>query len=66
MEIVVNGSKINMAQNITILELIKNLNYSDKKIAVELNSEIISRSSYTNKIIVDGDKIEIITAIGGG
>jgi len=42
------------------------LNYSNQKIAVELNNEIIPRSSYANKIIVAKDRIEIITAVGGG
>jgi len=42
------------------------LGHANKKIAVEVNEEIIPRSQLKNKLVVDGDKIEIINAVGGG
>jgi len=66
MNIFVNGSQMHINHPVSLLELLKNLNYSNQKIAVELNNEIIPRSSYANKIIVAKDRIEIITAVGGG
>lgn len=66
MKIFVNGSPLHTNHSVSLLELLENLNYSNQKIAVELNNEIIPRSSYANKIIVAEDRIEIITAVGGG
>jgi len=66
MKIMVNGTLININHPVSLLELLKDLNYSNQKIAVELNNEIIPRSSYANKIIVAEDRIEIIVAVGGG
>jgi len=42
------------------------LGYANKKFAVEVNEEIVPRSQLRNKLVVDGDKIEIINAVGGG
>jgi len=42
------------------------LDLLDKRIALEINREIISRSIYSNKIISENDRIEIIKAVGGG
>ena len=39
---------------------------NNEKIAIEVNNEIVPRSQLKNKLIVDGDNIEIITAVGGG
>jgi len=46
--------------------LLNELDQSSKKVAIEVNEEIIPRSQYKNKLVVDGDKIEIINAVGGG
>jgi len=66
MKIIVNGNLISINHPVSLLELLKDLNYSNQKIAVELNNEIIPRSSYANRIIVAEDRIEIIIAVGGG
>jgi len=66
MKIIINGKEKNYISEITLEELINELSDSNKKFAVELNEEIIPRSQLQNKLIVDGDKIEIITAVGGG
>jgi len=66
MKIEINGLQSKIHQPLTVDELISSLNYLNKKIAIEVNGEIIPRSAYSNKIIVDGDKVEIINAVGGG
>jgi len=66
MEIEINGLQMKIHQSLTVDELISSLNYLNKKIAIEVNGEIIPRSTYSNKIIVDGDKVVIINAVGGG
>jgi len=66
MTIFINGEERKVNEKITLYDLIDSLGFKDKKIAVELNDEVIIRSLYRNRIIVQNDKIEIITAIGGG
>ena len=50
----------------TIISLLKNLNLNKNNIAIEVNREIVNKSNYTNHIIMDKDKIEIVNFIGGG
>ncbi|MDC0446720.1 sulfur carrier protein ThiS [Gammaproteobacteria bacterium] len=66
MEIFINGVKKSLESNLTVYKLVKDLGYENKRVAIELNNEIISRSDYKNKLIVEGDQIEIIKAVGGG
>ena len=50
----------------TIKKLLENKNIKNKYYAVEINRKIIPKSDHETYVIKDGDKIEIITAIGGG
>jgi len=53
-------------ENLTAIELLEELGLADKKLALEINEEIIPRSSFAEHKINNADKIEIIHAIGGG
>jgi len=66
MNIFINGLKKNYPSNLTLETLLIELGFANKKVAVEVNEEIIPKSQIRNKIVVDGDKIEIINAVGGG
>jgi len=66
MDIVINGIKRNFTSSLTLESLLIELGHANKKFAVEVNEEIIPRSELRNKLVVDGDKIEIINAVGGG
>jgi len=66
MKITINGQIKQCSPNFTIESLLDELGYANKKIAVEINEEIIPRSKLKNKLIIDGDRIEIINAVGGG
>ena len=66
MNIYVNNQNIEVAQEITISQLLDIQKVKTTYIAIEINNEIIPKSEYLNHIIHDGDKIEIITAVGGG
>jgi len=66
MDIFINGIKKNYAYSLTLETLLIELGHANKKFAVEVNEEIIPRSELRNKLVVDGDKIEIINAVGGG
>ncbi|MCD6042082.1 MAG: thiamine-biosynthesis protein ThiS, partial [Burkholderiales bacterium] len=42
------------------------LNLSGKKVAVERNGEIVPRSAHASTLLADGDRLEIVVAVGGG
>jgi len=66
MTIIINGIKKTYKTSLTLETLLNELDHDSKKVAIEVNDEIIPRSQYKNKLVVDGDKIEIINAVGGG
>jgi sulfur carrier protein len=67
MKVHINGSiKEFKAKKISPEELIIQLNLNGKRFAIERNGEIISKNSFNEIYINDGDKIEIIGAVGGG
>ena len=66
MNITINGIEKNYTSSLTLEALLIKLGHVNKKVAVEVNKEIIPRSQLKNKLVVDGDKIEIINAVGGG
>jgi len=66
MRVYINGKADEMPDNMAVSELIQRIGLEQKHIAVEINQEIISRSSYAAHIISEGDRVEIVKAIGGG
>ncbi len=46
--------------------MIEELGYTGKRIALERNGDIVPRSLYAEKTLTDGDKLEIVVAVGGG
>ena len=65
MKVLLNGSSYSVKNNCSVDSLIKNLDLNGKY-AIEINQNIIPRSQYRTKKISNGDKIEIVQAIGGG
>jgi len=67
MKMYINGSiKEFNGIKITARELINQLNLNDKRFAIEKNGEIISKNFLDGVYFNEGDKIEIIGAVGGG
>ena len=65
-KIQLNGKKITVKAKLTIYDLLKKYKLDKKKVAIELNGSIISKSRYKKKLIKNDDKIEIVHFIGGG
>ncbi len=65
-KIQLNGKKINIKRNFTVSDLLKKYKLDNKKIAVELNGAIISKTNYKIKYLKNNDKLEIVYFIGGG
>lgn len=62
----INGTIKEIQTGTTISALTNDLDVAHKKIALEVNREIIPRSQFDSRILQNGDKIEIVTAVGGG
>ena len=65
-KIQINGRKIALKQNFSILDLLKKYNLNRKKVAVELNGKILPQNKYDSKKLKNNDKVEIVQFIGGG
>lgn len=66
MNILFNGEAKLVPAGVTITQLIEMLELSGKRLAVEINEEIVPRSHYAAYQIQADDRIEIVHAIGGG
>ena len=62
----VNGKVKSISDNYNMLDLVKNLKIPMKKVAIELNQEIINKKNIGKIILKKNDKIEIVHFIGGG
>ena len=67
MNIFINGNLNQLeGEKVTISALIASLNLTGKRLAIEKNGEIVPRSQFDAVIVSDGDKLEIVGAVGGG
>ena len=66
MKISVNGKLKVVIENISLLKLVKNLKIPIKKVAIELNQEIVDKKKINKINLKKNDKIEIVHFIGGG
>ena len=62
----INGKVIKTKDNIKLSELLKNLKIPLKKVAIELNQEIVDKTILNKINLKKNDKIEIVHFIGGG
>ncbi len=65
-KIKVNGKLKSISQNYKILDLVKDLEIPLKKVAIEINQEIIDKKKISKIVLKKNDKIEIVHFIGGG
>jgi sulfur carrier protein len=65
-QVVVNGAPQRFARPMPVSALIETLSLAGKKLAIERNGEIVPRSAHASTLVVDGDKLEIVVAVGGG
>ena len=66
MKLDVNGTPHNVPTDTSVAQLLTLLNVGAGPIAVEVNGEIVPRSSFNNHRLQEHDRIEIVQAIGGG
>lgn len=66
MNIQINGETQQFPDSLTVTQLLEALQINGKRIAVELNQQIVPRSAHDTQMVEDGDHLEIVHAIGGG
>jgi len=66
MQILLNGTPRECAQGITVRSLLEEAGYAGGRVAVEVNREIVPRSLHVKYVLNEGDRVEIIQAVGGG
>ncbi len=64
--IVLNGENKTIESGTNIEQLLQSLALENKRLAVEINHEIIPRGDFGDHILNESDKVEIVQAIGGG
>jgi sulfur carrier protein len=66
MQIVINGQSRELPNGATAADVIELLGLHGKRLAMEINEEILPRSRYPDHTLREGDNVEIVHAIGGG
>ena len=66
MQIQLNGESRDIPDNSSAADLVALLELTGKRLAMEVNLEIVPRTTYDEHMLHDGDQVEIVHAIGGG
>lgn len=66
-QLIINGKSRSFdADDFTVANLVTRLDLEGKRLAIECNGEIVPRSQFAQTQLADGDKLEIVGAVGGG
>ena len=65
-QIQVNGDARTTRSGATVADLLRELELKTERVAVELNLEILDRATFDQRSLKDGDRVEILSFIGGG
>jgi sulfur carrier protein len=66
MQVIVNGEPKLLPPGAIVAELLDALGLTGKRVAVERNGEIVPKSTHASHRLVQGDRLEIVVAVGGG
>jgi len=66
MQIRLNGQPYTLAESTSIVDLLEQLGLTGKRLAVEINEEIIPKSRHASTFLQENDQVEVVHAIGGG
>ena len=64
--VTVNGAPREFAASLTFAQFVDELALAGKRLAIEVNGEIVPRSRFPEARLSDGDRIEVVVAVGGG
>ena len=66
MRILYNGEDTTVPEALTVQQLLEHQGIAGRRVAVEVNGEIVPRSRYAEHRLGDGDRVEVVFAVGGG
>ncbi|GGH89801.1 sulfur carrier protein ThiS [Pseudomonas fluvialis] len=66
MLIEVNGSPVELAPGSSLADLLELMQLAGRRVAVEVNLDIVPRSAHAEHRLQPGDRVEVVHAIGGG
>ena len=66
MQIEVNGERREVADGTTVSALLRELEVTQPHVAVEVNLEVVPRARHAATTLRDGDRLEVVTLVGGG
>ena len=66
MDIVLNGDTLAVPEAQSVLALLQAQGLGDRRVAVEVNGDIVPRSRHAACVLAAGDRVEIVHALGGG
>jgi sulfur carrier protein len=66
MTIQVNGEARSIDSGISVTELLRGLGVTAPHVAVELNLEVVPRAKHADTLLHEGDRLEVVTLVGGG
>ena len=66
MKILLNGTSRELAPGLTLTELLNTLELAGRRVAIELNGQVVPASEHALRTLAQGDRVELISAIGGG
>jgi sulfur carrier protein len=64
--VTINGERRQLAAPLNCAELLTRLELAGKRVALERNGEIVPRSRFAEQLLAEGDRLEIVVAVGGG
>ncbi len=66
MQITLNGEPYELAQPLSVADLLDQLEIDGRRVAIEYNLSILKRFAFPQTIVSEGDRLEIVNFVGGG
>jgi thiamine biosynthesis protein ThiS len=66
MELLVNGRPTTLPADATVEDVLKQFSLVPQRVAIEVNEQLVRRSGYAQTRLRPGDRVEIVTLVGGG
>lgn len=66
MQIIYNGEPRDVPDDLTVAQFVATLQIPTRAIAVELNLEVVPRAKHAQQRLAPGDRVEVVTLVGGG
>jgi sulfur carrier protein len=65
-DVVINGQSRSVNTGTTVAQLISELGLGDRRVAVERNRTVVPRAEHATTVLSEGDRLEVVTFVGGG